>query len=391
MYENLCAKLERCRCPANQAWSLPPQVYADPAVLSTEMERIFRRRWICLGRSDQLSGNGEYNCLDFSGQSIILLRDGEGTMRAFANTCRHRGSRLLEGSGRTAGIRCPFHGWAYKLDGRLAGAPRMEDAVAFSKAEFGLIGYQTAERMGFLFVCLAGEAPDLDAALGDFRAVHAPWPIADLVSRRYRRFEVGCNWKAFIEVFNDYYHLPFVHPDSIAAVYRRPDPADQVRGSFATQFGATGGTGGLLAAAQQKPLPAMPGLVGREAEGVRYTWFFPNMTFAAGVDALWMYEAYPLAPDRCLVHQTACFPPETVRRSDFDDRVAAYYHRLDAALDEDISALVNQQRGISNPDAEQGPFQPLLEPSVAKFADWYAGVMMGRTDKPCVGVQGQDP
>ena len=132
----------------------------------------------------------------------------------------------------------------------------------------------------------------------------------------------------------------------------------------------------MLQTSQEKPLPLMPGLTGREAAGVRYTWIFPNMTFAAGVDALWIYEAYPLSAGRCLVYQTACFPPETLARDDFDERVEAYYQRLDAALDEDIPALVNQQRGLSSPGARQGRFQPLLEPNVAGFAEWYAQEMM---------------
>ncbi len=373
---NLAAALRLSQRPLDEAWSLPPNVYTDPAVLAYESEAIFRRHWLCLGRSDMLASAGDYTCLDFAGHAIIMLRDKDGTLRAFANTCRHRGARLMEGSGKTAGIRCPFHSWAYKLDGTLAGAPHMDKVDGFCKSDFGLIAYHVAERLGFIFVCLVKEAPDLDAALGDFAAIHTPWPLASLVSKRRQQIEVNCNWKTFIEVFNEYYHLPFVHPDSIDDVYDPPDQGDVVEGDFATQFGSTEGTGGLLQTSQQKPLPLMPGLKGREANGVRYTWLFPNMTFAAGVDAVWIYEAYPLAADRCLVYQTACFPPETVQHEGFEERVKAYYHRLDAALAEDIPALVNQQKGLSHPDAVQGRFQPHLEVNVARFAQWYADQML---------------
>jgi len=375
MTEDLKNKLAQCRKLPEEAWSLPPEVYTDEHFLSAEMKRIFRRQWFCVGRADQLAEAGDYTCLDFAGLSIILLRDKEGVLRAFANTCRHRGARLLDGSGRISGIRCPFHSWAYKLDGGLAGAPHMEAVSGFCKSDFGLISYHVAEHLGFVLLCLAEEAPDLDQVLGDFSSVHAPWPVEGLLSTRRQRFEVECNWKIFIEVFNEYYHLPYVHPDSIDDIYETPDAGDVVQGHFATQFGSTEGTGALLQTTQEKPLPVMPGLEGREAAGVRYTWLFPNMTFAAGVDSMWVYEAYPLSAGRCLVYQTACFPPETVRRNDFDDRVLAYYHRLDAALNEDIPALVNQQRGLSNPDAGQGRFQPMLEPNVAGFAKWYAEQM----------------
>lgn len=374
--KDLAASLAKCLLPLEQAWSLPPDCYTKSYITDLEVAKIFQKHWICVGRADQLAIAGEYLCIDFNALSIILLRDQELIIRAFANTCRHRGARLLDGSGKITGIRCPFHSWAYKMDGCLAGAPHMEIATNFCKSDFNLIHYEVREYLGFLFVNLSQDRPDLEHALGDFSTIHAPWPIETLVSKRRRHFEVACNWKTFIEVFNEYYHLPFVHPDSIDDVYRTPDPADSVKGAFASQFGETIGTGGLLQTTQQKPLPLMPKLSGREAAGVRYSWVFPNMTFAIGVDAMWVYHAYPLAPDRCLVHQTACFPPETIQHDDFDDRVMAYYQRLDAALAEDIPALINQQKGLSNPDAQQGRFHPLLEPNVAHFAYWYAGQMM---------------
>jgi len=153
--DDLAAALRLSQRPLNQAWSLPPQVYTDSTILAYETEAIFRRHWLCLGRSDQLPSAGDYTCLDFAGQAIILLRNKDGALGAFANTCRHRGARLMEGSGKTAGIRCPFHSWAYKLDGSLAGAPQMDKVDGFCTSDFGLIPYHVAERLGFVFVCLA--------------------------------------------------------------------------------------------------------------------------------------------------------------------------------------------------------------------------------------------
>ena len=117
----------------------------------------------------------------------------------------------------------------------------------------------------------------------------------------------------------------------------------------------------------------MPGLTGEGASGARYTWIFPNMTFAANRDALWCYEAYPIGANQCKVYQTACFPPETVALQAFAEKSLAYMERLDAALAEDVPALINQQRGMECPDAVSGRFQPDLEPNVAAFARWYAG------------------
>ena len=128
-------------------------------------------------------------------------------------------------------------------------------------------------------------APPLGDGLGSLPDELAHWPLAELrVGQRLER-EVACNWKAFLEVFNEYYHLPYVHPNSISSIYRAPEGADAVAGAFASQFGATDGTGALLENQQDHALPPMPGLAGEAERGVRYTWVFPNMTFAAGREA----------------------------------------------------------------------------------------------------------
>ena len=128
----------------------------------------------------------------------------------------------------------------------------------------------------------------------------------------------------------------------------------------------------MLESDQQHGLPDIEGLEGRNRLGVRYTWLYPNATFAAGNDSVWMYEAYPLAADRTRVGMTICFPRATADRDDFDAQVERYYERLDFAIDEDIVALVNHQQGLSSPYARQGRFSAYLEPNVSNFAGWYA-------------------
>lgn len=366
--------LNHCVQPANKAFSIPPMYYTSDELAVAEIERVFRSGWIGVGRADMVKAAGDFIALDIAGQNIILLRDEAGHLQAHANSCRHRGTRLVDGSGSCKGLRCPFHCWFYGLDGKLQTAPRMEKAIGFDKADYGLVSYQAEERLGFAFINLSGNAKSLDAHLGDFAHLHAPWPLESLVSVRRLELEVDCNWKAFLEVFNEYYHLPFVHADSINSVYAKPDASDEVSGNYATQFGVTEGTGGLLEADQSQSLPAMPGLTDKAKEGARYTWVFPNMTFAANTDALWCYEAYPLGSNKCQVVQTSCFPKQSVALPDFANKSAAYLKRMGAALDEDIEALTNQHKGLACPDAMQGRFEPNLEPNVAAFARWYSSV-----------------
>ena len=361
-----------CIKPAEEASSLPPICYTSSEIVNQEIQTIFRGSWIGVGRSDIVKEPGNYICLDFAEQSVILLRDKNGKLRSFANTCRHRGARLLDGEGSCKGIRCPFHSWFYGLDGKLITSPHMNKAQNFDKNEYGLIEYLAEEYLGFAFICLNKNGEGINSFLSDFKDIHSPWPIEPLVSVRRRELTVNCNWKMFLEVFNEYYHLPFVHPNSVDSIYLSPSAAEKVKGSFATQFGETDGTGGLLEDTQENALPDMPDLKGLAKQGARYTWIFPNMTFAANRDALWCYEAYPLGHDKCKVLQTACFHPKTISLSGFSTKVKAYLYRLDAALEEDIPALMNQQVGLTNPDSMPGRFQPNLEPNVASFANWYA-------------------
>ena len=358
--------------PVGSAHGLPPVCYTDPAFFRHEAARVFHRSWVGVGRADRWKAAGDYAALDIAGVPTIVLRDKDGTLRAFANACRHRGTLLLDGEGACRAIKCPFHGWLYGLDGRLAGAPRMDETPGFDTADYGLVPFRTDTLDGFAFVCLDDAAPGLDEWLADFAGLHAEWSLADLVATRRREFDVACNWKTFLEVFNEYYHVPYVHAATIDDCYERPDPLDEAAGQFVTQFGTTADTATLLDGNRDQALPPIASLQGRNRQGIRYTWMFPNMTFAASAEAIWLYDTFPLAPDRTRVGMTVCFPPETVALADFEARAEAYYHRLDTVLAEDLPMLERQQAGLTSPFARPGRFSTYMEPSVAAFARWYA-------------------
>lgn len=367
LYRQLSQVLQDC----GQSATLPPACYADPALFRYDTDTLFRRSWVSAGRADRWKEPGDYGALHIGGVPIFVLRNRDGHLKSFANSCRHRGHPLLQGQGNCKKIPCPFHCWTYDLDGRLIFAPRMGKVPGFDPGDYGLTEFRVAVVDGFVFVALDNEAETIDRWLGDFSSMHTPWDLARWVTTRVREFEVRCNWKAFLEVFNEYYHLPYVHPKSISHRYPEPDPADDVIGSYTTQFGATDGNAALLSNAQEQALPHAVGLTGRERMGTRYTWVYPNLTFAASPDSLWMYEAYPTSAGTSRIVQTVCFPEETVLLEDFDCRAVHYYDRIDTAIEEDIPFLEQQQVGLSSPFALQGRFSP-LEPGVANFAYWYA-------------------
>ena len=351
--------------------TLPPICYTGAEVLVAEETALLRRSWLGIGRADEWRESGEYSTFELAGTPVIVLRDEEGRLRAFANTCRHRGTRLLEGRGHSARIRCPFHGWTYGLDGGLRGATRMGATQGFRRADMGLVEFRTAERAGFAFVSLSDEASGIDEWLGALGELHSPWRLDELVTTRRRELEVECNWKLFLEVFNESYHLEYVHGATFGGIYLEPELPDAVGGCVQSSFSPTAGTGGLKADEQEHVLPVMPGLGNRECAGTRYTWIFPSLTFAAGSEAIWAYGARPLGPARCRVTQWVCFPPATVSSPEFEAKAERYYARMDEALAEDIAVLERQQLGMDSPFARADRWSD-LEHGAAAFAAWYA-------------------
>ena len=154
----------------------------------------------------------------------------------------------------------------------LKGASHLDGIQNFQHDDNGLIEFSIATHAGFAFLYMAEKPPPFDQVIGDFDTYHNGWPLESLVTTRRRELTVNCNWKAFLDVFNEYYHLQYVHKDSINDIYKMPDPADGAHGAYATQFGVTEGTGGLLQTEQQNALPRMSGLPDRETSGARYTW-----------------------------------------------------------------------------------------------------------------------
>jgi len=370
--QNLQGRIKLCKSSPQKTQSLPFECYWEDSVFIQEQKLIFANQWLGLGRTDKLELPGEYEVFEMCGQSLLLIRDQDKILRLYANTCRHRGSKLLGGTGHCQAISCPFHGWTYSLDGNLKHAKTMSENPNFDFSENSLIEYTLKEIQGFLFTFLGNKPTDLDAQLGDFSQLHQPWSLNKLITTRCEVFEVKCNWKAFLDVFNEYYHLNNVHPSSIDNLYCKPEESDKTTGDYASQFGLTSGTGALLEAQQLNALPKMENLDTPWSLGARYSWIFPNMTFAASQEAVWVYEANPITSERSQVRQSICFPKNTIELPDFEEKSQAYYQRLDDALDEDIAALENQQKGLHNSPSLQGQFSTLMEANVATFAHWYA-------------------
>lgn len=196
-------ELRRCIASPEKAHTLPAACYVDSEIYEIEQSFLFRSGWVGLGRSDRWSNKGDYSALEIGGVPLVVVRDENGKLRAFANTCRHRSAQIMTGEGTCSRFRCPFHFWTYALDGRLVGTPSMQKTLDFDQEDFGLKEFALEESHGFVLLSLEETPVSFQTWLGDFAEMHKSWPAEELVTTRRREFTVNCNWKAFAEVFNE--------------------------------------------------------------------------------------------------------------------------------------------------------------------------------------------
>src|SRR5262249_45082868 len=157
------------------------------------------------------------------GDPVIIVRDRNDKVRAFANCCRHRGTRLLDGKGNCRVITCPYHGWSYALDGNLVGSPAMEKTLNFDKKTYGLHGLRLETWDGFIFVSFDASVPSLSEYLGDLPERLRSYNMADMVCVRRREYNLACNWKIYLENAMEDYHTPTVHRQSIGTQVTVPE------------------------------------------------------------------------------------------------------------------------------------------------------------------------
>jgi len=355
---------------ASQGHSLPPAAFASEAFFNWEQKNLISHGWNCVGRIDHLPNAGDYRTFEIADMPLILIRDSTDKLRVFSNVCRHRGMMLAEGEGNCRRLQCPFHGWTYDLNGSLIAAAMMERTEGFDKKDFGLIEIAVETADGFVFINPGKSATPVAEMLGDFQKVHKPWKLSDMVTTRRKRFDVRCNWKLFVQVFMEYYHLPLVHGQTLGEIgYQPPEEETFDTGNYISLFGIHEGAGAVLETDDTYTCPIIESLDSRESKGSRYTQVFPSLIMCCTRDCMWFFECYPVSADESVFYMNSCFPKQTVDRSDFKDIARAYYDRWDVALAEDIDVLEKQQRGMSSPLATSTRYS-WMESGVAMFEQW---------------------
>jgi phenylpropionate dioxygenase-like ring-hydroxylating dioxygenase large terminal subunit len=353
------------RRPLMQAEPLPPWCYTTDEFYKAEVERIFLKTWNFLGRADMVPEAGNYFTLNLVGVPIVVVRDRDGTVKAFVNSCRHRGTPLVQGSGKVIRLSCPYHAWTYATDGQLIGAPGMQDVAGFNRANYSLQPIRIETWGGFIFGNLDGEAPPLAEHLGNIADHLGPYSFDDMVTTRRKEYDLKCNWKSYVENAMEAYHTPTVHHATIGL--QVCNVVDS-RGQWVGLHEEHEGTEAVLEG-DETPFPFIATLSGLAAKGTYFLLIYPSTVLACTRDCAWWLESRPQGPARTKVIIGSMFPKTTVARPDFEEAVKVYYKRWDKSLPEDNWISELQQEGLS-PYFKTSARLSTLEPLVHALGNW---------------------
>ncbi len=369
--------------------SLHARWYLDDGHFHRERQDIFTREWLCVAREEELPGAGDHRLFDLQGESVLLVRNAEGRLRAFYNVCRHRGAQLCamaedpHGAGLRGGvlggrlIRCPYHAWTYDLDGQLVNAPFMDEQSGFEAQDIRLHPVGVATWGGFVFFNLQPEgAPDFGEQIAGVRERLVRYGLADLRIGASLDYEVRANWKVICENYNECYHCGPVHPELCAVV-----PAFRERGGAdldwdrgiphregATTFTATGETSRA----------SFPALDADEQTRHKGEMLLPNLFLSLARDHVAAFLLQPRGPGRTSVTCQFLFAEDAIRDEHFDptDAVDLWdgVYRQDGAVCEAV------QRGMGARVFDYGALSPM--------EDWSLDVRRYVTQRTGLDEQG---
>ena len=337
------------------ARTLPAAFYVDRAYFEREMERLFARMWVCAGREEQVDRPGRFFVRQLLGEKIILTRGAAG-VNAFYNVCRHRGTQLCTEAEGTFGqsIQCPYHAWTYDLEGRLIGAPHMDEVPHFRKADYPLRRVRADVWDGHVFINLRDDAGSLREQLADLPGKFAPWRMQDLRLGRRTVYDVKANWKLIVQNYNECLHCPNLHPALNRLSHYLSGENEPLRPTY--MGGRMDLRPGVSTLSMDGTCPRqfLPGLSAEDARRVYYYAIFPNMLLSLHPDYMMVHTLWPMAPDRTINICEWHFQPEEMAREDFNPADAVDFWDLTNRQDWHVCEL--SQAGIASRGYTPGPY-----------------------------------
>ena len=220
---------------ALSCYSLPPEAYTDLALYTLELDAIFRKEWLCVGRAEYIPVPGDYYCMDILDESLVVVHGQDGVIRALSNICRHRFMPVVQGSGNAKRFVCPYHAWVYETDGSLYAAPFMKGSSVFDKSLCSLPSYRLETWCGFLFINLDDSAPPLLEKMHTANQCLVNYRLNEQTEIMHYQTEWAGNWKLSAENSMEYYHHVGLHKDTVGGQLPAKNtylPASPEDGSF---------------------------------------------------------------------------------------------------------------------------------------------------------------
>lgn len=374
------------RTDLRSATALPPLLYTDSDVHLLELERVFERSWVCVALVDELRTPGTVAVRSLGRRSIIITVDTDGELRAFLNACRHRGTELVESDCAVRNtVRCPYHRWGYALDGRLVSTPRFDDDQhdGFDADELGLVPVRLATLGCLVFACLDQRTPSAAEWFGDLDERLSGYDLASWKVRDRASVEIAANWKLITENYQEYYHVPWVHPE-LATVSRVDDHYRyQGPGMYCgqTTTPVTDEEGSRWLGMARKA-----GLDASDAISGRHVAIFPNVLMSVLPNHTFVMRLEPDGVGRTRETCTWLLPAD-------DADAAAFATTRTFWLDvnnEDVDIVERSQRGLTRGAAPPGPLVPRFEAPLHRFHNMLADLFI--CDSPAdVTVPRGDP
>jgi Rieske 2Fe-2S family protein len=341
------------------ARTMPGEYYASPAILAEESERIFARHWHCAGRSSRLAEPGSYVLRTIAGESLILVRGRDGRLRAFFNICRHRGTRICRAeSGQfSETIQCPYHAWTYTTDGRLIGAPHMNEVEGFEKGDYPLHEAALAEWEGFIFVTIDEDPVSFDRWIAPIAERVGRFGLSKLSVGHSVRYEVGANWKLVFQNYSECLHCPVIHPELATVLPYQSGANDLTEGPFLGGYmEITAPNESATLSGRACGLPLSEAITGDERRRAYYYSVMPNLLLSIQPDYANYYLITPVAVDRTIVESEWMFNPSSPGEPSFNPQDAIGFWDVTNRQDWDI--VERSQLGISSRRYQPGPYSP---------------------------------
>ena len=370
------AGLDGAKASLQLASYVPGYIYDSPEIFALEKERLFMCEWLMIGRIEEFPRPGDYMTFRVMGEPIVVARDGDGHLNAFANVCAHRGVEVATGCGNAEEFSCPYHGWLYDLTGRLVGAPYMKEADGFAPDACRLTPIKLDVWAGSVFINFDPDASPLAAHVAEFDQEFGFLQMGDCRLSEGVVYEFDCNWKFVAENLMDIYHIGTLHAQSFA----RFSVADSYRfnlrdrGRFGIHYEAA-----LITSDGKTRFGAMPWLADRPESLACVGFLPPNMNLLARYDYARPIALWPLAPNKTQAIAYHLFPATVREQPDFDAKARDYHDYMKVVFDEDLEMVQSLQRGMGSCNFTPGRMSK-LEMAIHHILNHYFDLMFDTSD-----------